>query len=74
MRKLIGTIVILVFLYVGFFGCERFNISPFIMEWIKSDKPEELCDNIEKTSKKVKKFTDSVSEKSEGVINNITDK
>ena len=34
MRKLIGTIVILLFLYVGFFGCERYHIKPFIAEWV----------------------------------------
>ena len=53
MRKMIGTIVILLFLYVGFFGCERYHIKPFIAEWLQSDKPEKLGKNIEKVSGKV---------------------
>lgn len=69
MRKLIGTIVILLFFYVGFFGCERYHIKPFIAEWLQSDKPEKLGKNIEKVSGKVKEITDTVVEKSDKVIN-----
>lgn len=69
MRKLIGTIVILLFLYVGFFGCERYDIKPFISEWLRSDKPEKLGENIEKVSGNVKEITDAVVEKGDKVIN-----
>lgn len=69
MRKMIGTIVILLFLYVGFFGCERYHIKPFIAEWLQSDKPEKLGKNIEKVSGKVKEITDTVVEKDDKVIN-----
>lgn len=69
MRKLIGTIVILLFLYVGFFGCERYHIKPFIAEWLQSDKPEKLGKNIERVSGKVKEITDTVVEKGDNVIN-----
>ena len=69
MRKMIGTIVILLFLYVGFFGCERYHIKPFIAEWLQSDKPEKLGKDIEKVSGKVKEITDTVVEKDDKVIN-----
>ena len=69
MRKMIGTIVILLFLYVGFFGCERYHIKAFIAEWLQSDKPEKLGKNIEKVSGKVKEITDTVVEKDDKVIN-----
>lgn len=46
MRKLIGTIVILLVLYAGFFGINRFNIKPFIMNWIKSDEGKEAIENV----------------------------
>lgn len=71
MRKLIGTIVILLFLYVGFFGCERYNIKPFITEWLSSDKPKELGKDIEKVSGKVKDVADSVIDKGDKVINSV---
>lgn len=69
MRKLIGTIVILLFLYVGFFGCERYNIKPFITEWLSSDKPKELGEDIEKVSGKVKDVADTVVERGDEIIN-----
>ena len=69
MRKMIGTIVILLFLYVGFFGCERYHINPFIAEWLQGDKPEKLGKDIEKVSDKVKEITDTVVEKGDKVIN-----
>lgn len=71
MRKLIGTIVILLFLYVGFFGCERYNIKPFITEWLASDKPKELGKDIEAVSGKVKDVADSVIDKGDKVINSV---
>lgn len=71
MRKLIGTIVILLFLYVGFFGCERYNIKPFITEWLASDKPKELGKDIETISGKVKNVADSVIDKGDKVINSV---
>ena len=50
MRKLIGTIVILLVLYAGFFGINRFNIKPFIMNWIKSDDGKETIENVVTTT------------------------
>ena len=57
MRKLIGTIVIVIFLWVGFFGCERYDIKPFIIEWFKSDGPNDLGKNMEKARKSRKPLT-----------------
>lgn len=71
MRKFIGTIVIIVFLWVGFFGCERYNIKPFIIEWFKGDGPNDLGNDMEKASKKLKETTDSVLDKSDEVIKDI---
>ena len=50
MRKLIGTIVILLVLYAGFFGIGRFNIKPFIMNWIKSNDGKETIENVVATT------------------------
>lgn len=50
MRKLIGTIVILLALYAGFFGINRFNIKPFIMNWIKSNDGKETIENVVTTT------------------------
>lgn len=46
MRKLIGTIAILLVLYAGLFGIEQFNIEPFIMNWIKSDDSKEIVEDV----------------------------
>lgn len=60
MRKLIGTIVIILALYVGFFGCEKYNIEPFIINWFKSDKPEKLKEKITKVKDVLKEKEDSL--------------
>lgn len=46
MRKLIGTITIFVILYIGFFGCKKYNMKPFIIEWLSSDKPKKMSKKI----------------------------
>ena len=74
MRKLIGTIVILLFLYVGFFGWERYNIKPFIAEWLQSDKPEKLGKNLEKASGKVNGVTNTAIKVGDKVINSVVNK
>lgn len=71
MRKLIGTIVILLFLYVGFFGCERYDIPPFITEWLSSDNPKKLGENMEKVSGKVKDVAVSVADTGDEVIKSV---
>lgn len=51
MRKLIGTIAIILVLYLGFFGCEKYNIEPFILNWFKSDKPAKTFEKSKEIGK-----------------------
>lgn len=55
MRKLIGTIVLLVVLYAGFFGIERYEIKPFILNWFKDGGVEKTIDKVEDVAKDVDK-------------------
>ena len=68
MRKLIGTIAIIITLYLGFFGCEKCNVEPFIVNWFKSDKPAQIKEKankikdiiVEKDKDEIKEQTDSI--------------
>ena len=68
MRKLIGTIAIIITLYLGFFGCEKYNVKPFIVNWFKSDNPSQVKEKankikdiiVEKDKNEVKEQTDSI--------------
>ena len=51
MRKLIGTITIILVLYLGFFGSEKYNIEPFIINWFKSDKPAKTAEKAKEIGK-----------------------
>ena len=51
MRKLIGTITIILVLYLGFFGSEKYNIVPFIINWFKSDKPTKTAEKAKEIGK-----------------------
>lgn len=57
MRKLIGTIVIFAIFYIGFFGYKKYNIKPFITEWLSSDKPKNISNKIDNIRNKI----DSIS-------------
>lgn len=46
MGKVIGIAAIVAFMYVGFCGCEKYDIKPFIAEWLKSDDTKK---NVKKT-------------------------
>lgn len=66
MRKLIGTVAIVLFLYVGLVGSERFNIEPFILEWLQGVK-KELTHKVSEEVENVKEealnaVSDSVTE------------
>ena len=61
MRKFIGTIAIIFVLYLGFFGSKRFNVEPFITNWLQSDSGKQVKDKVER---KVKEETDSIKEHS----------
>ena len=66
MRKLIGTIAIIITLYLGFFGSEKYNIKPFIVEWLRSD-------NAAKVKEKANNITDILNEKGKDVVEEQTD-
>lgn len=55
MRKLIGTIVLLIVLYAGFFGIERYEIKPFILNWFKGGGVEKTIEKTEEIAKDVDK-------------------
>lgn len=48
MRKILGTITIVLIIYLGFFGSDRFNIEPFILNWIKSWDTKEVKHKAER--------------------------
>ena len=66
MRKLIGTIAIIITLYLGFFGCEKYNIKPFIADWLRSD-------NAAQVKEKANNITDIINEKGKDVVEEQTD-
>lgn len=66
MRKLIGTLAIIAFFFLGFVGCEEHNVKPFILEWLKEEDTQkeikkikkaatEVADDIEDSAKETKK-------------------
>lgn len=74
MRKLIGTIVIIITLYLGFFGCEKYNVKPFIVNWFKSDSPAQLKEKVNKIKDIiVEKDTNEVKEQTDSIINDLPD-
>lgn len=66
MRKLIGTIAIIITLYLGFFGSEKYNIKPFIADWFRSD-------NAAQVKEKANNITDIFNEKGKDVVEEQTD-
>lgn len=48
MRKILGTLTILFILYLGFFGWDKYNIEPFILNWLKSWNTEQIKEKSEK--------------------------
>lgn len=41
-KSAIGTLAIILFLYLGFFGSKAFNIKPFILDWLSKSNTKEL--------------------------------
>ena len=66
MRKLIGTIAIIITLYLGFFGSEKYNIKPFIADLLRSD-------NAAQVKEKANNITDIINEKGKDVVEEQTD-
>ena len=74
MRKLIGTIAIIITLYLGFFGCEKYNVKPFIINWFKSDRPAQVKEKANKIKDKIKKKDkNDVKEQADSIINDLPD-
>lgn len=72
MKKLIGTIAIIITLYLGFFGCEKYNVKPFIVNWFKSDSPAQLKEKANKIKDIiVEKDTNEVKEQTDSIINDL---
>lgn len=72
MKKLIGTIAIIITLYLGFFGCEKYNVKPFIVNWFKSDSPAQLKEKANKIKDIiVEKGTNEVKEQTDSIINDL---
>ena len=72
MRKLFGTIAIIITLYLGFFGCEKYNVKPFIVNWFKSDSPAKVKEKANKIKDIiVEKDTNEVKEQTDSIINDL---
>ena len=72
MRKLIGTIAIIITLYLGFFGCEKYNVKPSIVNWFKSDNPSQVKEKANKIKDIiVEKDTNEVKEQTDSIINDL---
>ena len=69
MRKLIGTIAIIITLYLGFFGYEKYNVKPFIVNWFKSDNPSQVKEKANK-NKDIVVERDNVKEQTDSVLIN----
>lgn len=73
MRKFIGTIAIIIILYLGFFGCEKYNVKPFIVNWFKSDSPAQVKEKANKI-KDIVVERDNVKEQTDSIVNKLNDK
>lgn len=69
MRNFIGTIEIIIVLYLGFFGCEKYNVKPFIVNWFKSDSPVQVKEKANKI-KDIVVERDNVKEQTDSVLIN----
>lgn len=41
-KSMIGTLAIIIILYLGFFGSKKYNVEPFIKKWLSSDSSKEI--------------------------------
>lgn len=59
MFRLIGIIVFVAFLYVGFFGWEENNIDPFLKNLFEKEQVENVVEETSKLGEEVIKETDN---------------
>lgn len=71
MKKLVIIIIVILVLYVGFFGVRKYNIEPFIIEWLSSDKPQELGKDIENLTDKARSTAQDTWEKAGDAVDTI---
>lgn len=74
MKKLVIIIIVILVLYVGFFGVRKYNIDPFIIEWLSSDKPKELGKDIENLTDKAKSAAQDTWKKAGDAVDTIKTK
>lgn len=41
-KSMVGTLAIIIILYLGFFGSKKYNVEPFIKKWLSSDNSKEI--------------------------------
>lgn len=49
-KSMIGTLAIIIILYLGFFGSKKYNVEPFIKKWLSSDNSKEIVDKTIKNT------------------------
>lgn len=49
-KSMIGTLAIIIILYLGFFGSKKYNVEPFIKKWLSSDNSKEIVGKAIKDS------------------------
>lgn len=49
-KSMIGTLAIIIVLYLGFFGSKKYNVEPFIKKWLSSDNSKEIVDKTIKNT------------------------
>lgn len=67
MRKLIGTVVIIGVVYAGFFGIDKFGISPFIKEWISDGGIQEAKENVSDLAEDLRNAAMKIDIKNNGI-------
>ena len=75
MKNLIVIISIIITLYLCFFGCDKYNFKPFIVNWFKSDSPAQLKEKANKIKDIiVEKGKNEVKEQTDSIINDFSDR
>lgn len=49
-KSMIGTLAIIIVLYLGFFGSKKYNVEPFIKKWLSSDNSKEMVNKTIKNT------------------------
>lgn len=49
-KSMIGTLAIIIILYLGLFGSKKYNVEPFIKNWLSSDNSKEVVDKAVKSA------------------------